>query len=466
MPKTLNKEQLFIAIDEIAKTQQLSREEIDAILEEAVTKSFHSKFDPDADLTLVINREENEFKLINNAKVVVEEEESEMEPELRTVEIPLHIAKQINPSIKIDDTIAEEVSFEVYSRTIAQQIKQLLIQKIKETRKAMIYAKHKGLVGEMVSATVTTSARTFAALKLDDGTDAFMPGPLKNPRIQMKLGERVNVYVEEVLEDSKAAQIIVSNSSPTMVRRVLEQEVPEIMDGTVEIAGMSRIVGERTKVAVKAMNESVDPVGAIIGAGGERISRIVEKLQGEKLDVIRFSENLNEFVASAISPAKVVGILDKDGFADKKIVIVPNVHHTLAIGRRGSNARLVAELAKVRVDITSIDQAREAGLEFTFNGNLTEDELRRIESGEKLNKRPRNNTSFSKPTNIKLDDIQGEIEDFNENVEDTPFLPVEEEETIFSDAELKEMESQFELDDELADFADVDFSDLDEIENK
>ncbi|CAM9104063.1 transcription termination factor NusA [Mycoplasma todarodis] len=467
MPKTLDKEQLFQAIEEIAIKQRLSREEIDEILREAVEKSFHSKFDPDADLTVTIDRAENEFKLVNNGKEVVEDEDEEMEADLRTIEIPLSEAKKIKPDAKIGDFIAEEVSFEVYSRTIAQQIKQLFIQKIKEKTKAMVYAKHKGLVGEMVPAIITTSAAGFAILQLEDGTPAFMPGKLKNPRIKMKLGERVNVYVEEVLEDSRDAQIIVSNSSPSMVRRVLEQEVPEIMDGTVEIAAMSRIVGERTKIAVKATNDMVDPVGAIIGAGGERISRIVEKLHGEKLDVIRYSEDLNEFVVAAMSPAKVVGILNKDGFEDKKIVIVPNKHHTLAIGRRGSNARLVAELAKVRVDVTSINQAREAGMEFTFNGNLTESELARIEAGEKLNKRQRPaSTGFAKSSNINLEDIQGEIEDFNENIEETTFVPVEKEEVIFSDAELKEMESQFELDEELADFADIDFTELDNIEEK
>ncbi len=199
MIKTINREQLFTAIDEVAKTQQLSREEIDSILEEAVIKSFHSKFDPDADLTVLINRKENEFKLINNSKLVVKNEKQEMEPELRTVEVQLSDAKKLNPLVKVGDTVAEEVSFDVYSRTIAQQIKQLLIQKIKETRKAMIYSKHKGLVGDLVTATVTTLTNTFAVLELEDGTPAFMPSKLKNPRIKMKLREKVNVYVEAVL---------------------------------------------------------------------------------------------------------------------------------------------------------------------------------------------------------------------------------------------------------------------------
>ncbi len=462
----LNKEQFFIAIEEIAHSNKLQSSDIDEILKEAVIKSFHSKFDPDAELDVIINRDKKEFKLINKSKLVVDEEV--IEDEIRAVEISLTDAKKINPNAKEGDEVEEEVQFNAYSRTVAQQIKQLLIQKIKEIRKSIIYSKHKGLVGEMVDATVISSAKTFAILKLvEDGTEAFMPGPMKNPRIPLAIGETVSVYVEEVLEESKAAQIIVSNSSPLLVRRVLEQEVPELMDGLVEIQSMSRIVGERTKIAVSSTNPEIDPVGAVIGAGGERIAKIVERLHGEKIDVIRFSEDLNDFVVAAISPAKAVAILNKNEEEDKKVVIVPNKYHTLAIGRRGSNARLVAELCKVRIDIMSIDQAKEQGIEYTLNGNLTEAEIESIESGQKFQRKIKRSSlnSFSgHSSNINMDDIDQDIESFNETNESTTFVPIEKEEVIFSDAELKAMESEFEIDNELADFADVDLSELDNLE--
>ncbi len=453
----LNKEQLFLSMAEIAKNNELKESEVDEILKEAIVKSFHSKFDPDAELEVLIDKKNLDFKLINKSKLIVEEKD--IEDEIRTVEINIDDAKKINKDAKIGDMISEEVSFEVYSRSIAQQVKQLLIQKIKEARKSIVYSKHKGLVGEMVDVKVIASTPTFAIFNLLDGTPAFMPGKFKNPNIELKIGAITQVYVEEVLEESKDAQIIVSNGSPIMVRRILENEVPEIMEGTVEIVAMSRIVGERTKIAVKSDNESVDPVGAIIGAGGERITRIVEKLFGEKIDVIRWNENQDKFIAEAMSPAKVVAVLNKNGEDDgKKIVVVPNRHHTLAIGKRGVNARLVAELAKVRVDIMSIDQAKEAGIEYELNGNLTEEEIALIESGQKFIKKPRTDKqTFNRNiNNINIDDISTEIEDFNETSNEETFVPIEKEEPIFSDAELKAMESQFEIDDELADFANID----------
>ncbi len=462
----LNKEQFFMAIEEIARANKLPSDTIDEVLKEAVTKSFHSKFDPDADLEVLIDREKKQFKLINKSKLVVNEEVED--EQIKTVEISLKDAKKINAKAKEGDLIAEEVSFEAYSRSVAQQIKQLLIQKIKEIRKVQIYAKHKGLVGEMVDAIVVSSAKTFAILSLvEDGTEAFMPGPMKNPRIPLAIGEKVSVYVEDVLEESKAAQIIVSNASPSIVRRVLEQEVPELMDGTVEIKSMSRIVGERTKIAVVSTNNDVEPVGAIIGAGGSRITKIVDRLKGEKIDVIKYSDNLNEYVAAALSPAKAVAVLDKEEQEGQKIIIVPNRHHTLAIGRRGSNAKLVAELCKLRIDIMSIDQAKEAGVEYTFNGNINEEELATIESGERLKRRvPRKSNFSGTSSNIQFDDIDQDIESFNEDNEPTTFVPIQEETPIFSDDELKAMESDFELDSELADFADVDLSNLDDFENE
>ncbi|MCP4336312.1 MAG: transcription termination factor NusA [Mycoplasma sp.] len=464
----LNKEQFFIAIEEIAKANKLKSSEIDEILKEAVTKSFHSKFDPDADLEVLIDRKDKEFKLINKTKLVIDEKIDD--EQIKTVEISLEDALKINPSAKVGDLIAEEVSFDSYSRAVTQQIKQLLIQKIKEIRKTQIYSKHKGLVGEMVEATVISSAKNFAILSLiEDGTEAFMPGPMKNPRVPLAIGENVSVYVEEVLEESKAAQIIVSNSSPSIVRRVLEQEVPEIMDGSVEIKSMSRIVGERTKIAVFSTSESIDPVGAIIGAGGDRINKIVNKIHGEKIDVIRYSDNLNEFVASAISPAKAVAIINKNDEEDKKIVIVPNRQHTLAIGRRGSNAKLVAELCKVRIDILSLNQAKEQGIEFKFNGNISESELEIIESGQKLQRKTKfKNNQFSNnySTNINFDDVDQDIESFKKENETNTFIPIENDNPIFSDDELKAMESEFELDSELADFADIDLSKLEDFENE
>jgi len=279
----LNEEQFFEAIEQIAVQNLLDVSEIIQIIKESVIKSFHSKFDPDAELEFILDPESKKIELINKTKYVID---GEVDADYRAIEIPLKAAKKINKDAKDGDVISETVDFATYSKQIAGQIRQLITQNVREKNKAAIFAKHKGLKGEMVSAIVTSSADSHAILQLDDGTPAFMPSKLKNPKIKLANGERVSVYVEDVLEDAKDAQIIVSNGSKLIVKRILEEEVPEISDGTIEIMALSRLPGVRSKVAVKSNNGDIDAVGAIIGAGGTRIQAIISKLDGEKLDVI------------------------------------------------------------------------------------------------------------------------------------------------------------------------------------
>ena len=270
----LNEEQFFKAIDQISSQNLLEVEEIIDIIRESVLKSFHSKFDPDADLELILDKDKHIIKLINKTKYVID---GEVDPAYRSIEIPLKEAKKINPEAKDGDLIAEEVDFSTYSKNIASQIRQLITQSVREKNKKAVYIKHKSLKGEMVSATVISSSPTHAILQLDDGTSAFMPSKFKNPKIKLGIGERVNVYVEEVLEDAKDAQIIVSNGSKLIVKRLLEEEIPEIQDGTVEIVSISRLPGIRTKISVKTNNNDVDAIGSIIGAGGQRIKKHYSK---------------------------------------------------------------------------------------------------------------------------------------------------------------------------------------------
>jgi len=362
----LNEEQFFEAIEQIAVQNLLEVSEIIAIIKESVIKSFHSKFDPDAELDLTIDPEAKKIELINKTKYVID---GEVDPNYRAIEIPLKEAKKINKDAKDGDIVAELVDFASYSKQLPGQIRQLITQTVREKNKKAIFAKHKSLKGEMVSAVVTSSATTHAILQLDDGTPAFMPSKLKNPKIKLNIGERVKVFVEDVLEEAKDAQIIVSNGSKLIVKRVLEEEVPEIMDGIIEIMALSRIPGVRTKVAVKSNNSDVDAIGAIIGAGGTRIQTIIEKLDGERLDVIPYSEDKDMYIANALAPAKVIAIInkkDEEGnvVEGHKIAITPNKHQTLAIGKRGMNVKLAVELTESRVDVISIDEAREQGIEF------------------------------------------------------------------------------------------------------
>lgn len=450
--------QLFEAIAQIAEQNLLTESETKELFENAVKKAFHTKFDPNADLELTIDQLSGKFTLINKSKYVVEDEE--YTEEYRAIEIPLTEAKKINADVQVGDEVAEEVEISLLSKQIIQSIRQMLTQSVREKRKEAIYAKHKSLVGEMITVKVTTMAPAYSAFVLEDGTPAFMPSKLRNPNIKLSVGQKTQVLVEEVLEDSKDAQIIVSNGSKEVVKRVLEVEVPEVQDGTVEIVNISRIPGLRSKVAVRASNPAVDPVGAIIGAQGSRINAIVEKLQGEKIDVILWSADENEFVANSLAPAKIVSVIDKVNVEGEivravKIAIAPNKHQTLAIGKQGSNVKLAVELTNIRIDVISVDEARAKGIEFEFNVGLTPEQLAQIESGERPNfaRGPRRAAPqpFTQQPTINHAGFDDSIASFTEQMEDTQTesddLVIDED--MFSEEELRQMEANFEFDDEL-----------------
>lgn len=449
-----NNELFFEAIKQIAEQNLLTEQEAKEIIKESVFKTFHSKFDPDAELEMIIDEKAGKFELINHSKFVVSDEE--FNPEYRALEIPLSDAKKLKADINEGDVISEEVDFAPFAKNISNQIKQLITQNVREKKKAAVYAKHKSLKGEMVSATVTSSTNSYVIFELEDGTTAFMPSKLRNLNIPLNIGEKVKVFVEDVLLESKDSQIVVSNGSPTMVKRVLEAEVPEIMDGTVEIVNISRIAGLRSKVAVKSTNPEVDPVGAIIGANGSRINTIVEKLEGEKLDIIPWTEEENTFVANALSPAKVIMIIDKKDdegniVPGHKTIVTPNRHQTLAIGKQGSNARLAVELTNTRLDVISIDKAVEQGIEIVWNGNVSPEQVEQIESGIRQTRAPRQNNTFNKPT-VNQIDISADITSFAENIEMDEVVEQETfaiEDDMFSEDELKQMEANFEFDAEI-----------------
>lgn len=447
----LNEEQFFEAIEQIAVQNLLDENEIIEIIKNSVIKSFHTKFDPDAELELIIDKDKKIIKLINKTKYVID---GDVEPEYRSVEISLEDAKKINPDVKDGDVVAEEVDFATYSKQIAGQIRQLITQNVREQNKKAVYIKHKSLKGEMISAVVTSSAKSHAILQLDDGTPAFMPSKLKNPKIKLKIGERVKVYVEDILEDAKDAQIIVSNGSKLIVKRILEEEIPEILDGTVEIMSLSRQPGIRSKVSVRSTNSDIDAVGAIIGAGGSRIKTIIEKLDGEKLDVIEYTTDKNLFVANALAPAKVISIVDKKDeegnvIEGHKIAITPNKHQTLAIGKQGMNVRLAVELTETRIDVISINEAREQGIEFTWNGNVSEQEVEQIEAGIRISGQRRNTRPSTKSHTIQIDSIDSDIQSFNEEM-DTLAAPIDNDELEIINDELEKIKIEEEEEEEFS----------------
>ena len=457
----LNKNVLFQAIEQIAKNNLLSNKEVEDIIKDSIFKTFYSKFDQDAQLELIIDSKKDKFELINHSKYVVEDDE--FQQEYKSIEISLSEAKKLKEDAKAGDIISQEVDFKNFAKKHSSQVRQLITQLVREKKKEAIYIKHKSLKGEMVDAVVTSSTKSYVIFELEDGTTAFMPSKLRNLNIPLKIGEKVKVYVEDVLQESKESQIVVSNGSTTMIKRLLESEVPEIFEGIIEIVNISRVAGERSKIAVKTNNPEVDPVGAIIGSNGSRINTIIKKIEGEKIDIILWSPNLNTFIANSLSPAKVISVIDKKNEQGEiiegyKIAITPNKHQTLAIGKKGSNAKLSVKLTNTRIDIISIDEAKEKGIEIIWNGNIDENELENIEKGIRWQNPTRNNYNSRKNTSFINKDLDIDMSSFAESIgmEDNK----EESEiadSMFSEEELKQMEENFELDSELLEFTEEDF---------
>lgn len=456
-----NQAQFFNAIDLVSKNNLIAKQEIFDIIRQAIIKTFHTKYDPDANLEVLIEPEKNRFKLVNHSVLVVED--GAYDDKYSAIEISLSEAQKINSNIKVGDHIACEVSFEQF----ASQIKQLLTQTLRERKKENVFAKHKSLVGEMIDAEVTTiTKKGDVMLVLADETTAFMPHTMRNMKIDLSVGEHTKVYVEEVKKESRDSQIIVSNGSRQIIKRLLEVEVPEIKKGIIEIVAISRIAGERSKVAVKSNDPNVDPIGSVIGSEGKRISQILSKLNGEKIDIILWANDLNSFVANALEPAKVISVLDKmdqDGkvINNTKIVITPQIHQTLAIGKNGVNVRLAVELTKTNIDIMSINQAKESNISFIWNGTINEEDAAKLEKGIRLTRhfnRPdrfnRQSRNKSKPMgqidfNEFNDDIRSFAEEITEHQSDDKMSQVTEKESfvdVFSDEELRKMEAEFGLD--------------------
>lgn len=427
----------FGAIESMTKEAYIEDSNlVKELLESSISRVFHSKYDPDAELELIIDAPKKNIQLFNKSLNVVSDSDSNFEP---SVEIKLKDAKKINKDAKVGNVVTGLMDWMIFTRTDVRQIFQLFKQGIREKKKNYIYDNYKDLKDKIVNAKLIGLTSNYAIFEVN-GIKAFMPPKLMNRNLQMTINENYNVYVEDVLEESKDAQIIVSNSSVEVIKKAFAEEVPEIADGTIEIVKIAREAGIRSKVAVKSNNPNVDSIGSCIGDNGSRINAIVNKLGGEKIDIVRYSDNLIEYICSASSPSKVIGVnIIDDAYVQ---VIVPNKQYTLAIGKKGTNARLLSNLISMKVDLFSIDKAMDNDIHFEWNGNLRQDEVERIEAGERFTNR--NNKSNNRFT-MQDEQFDNEVQLFEENITsefennfNTPNID-------FSDEDIAKMEAEFNL---------------------
>lgn len=272
-------------------------------------------------------------------------------------EIDLNAAKKINPDAKLDDEIKVAFSPMDFTRTAAQTTRQIVIQRIREAESDNIYKEIKKKEGDIVTGNVEKVEQNYISVLIGK-VDGVLPFREQVKNEKYAVGDRIKVYVVEAVKSNRGLQVKLSRSHPGLVRRLFELEVPEIGDKNVEIKNIVREPGERTKIAVYARNANIDPVGACVGIKGSRIQAITRELRNEKLDIIKWSDNEMEFITHALSPAKITRvILDRE--KKHALVIVPNDQLSLAIGKKGQNARLSARLTNWRIDVKNEDEFKE-----------------------------------------------------------------------------------------------------------
>jgi len=334
--------EFFMLLGEIEKEKGISREVVLEALENALISAYKRNFGATENIVVRFDDETGAIRIIAQKTVV---EEVEMEDD----EISLEDAQDIHKKHKLGDIVEFEVTPADFGRIAAQTARQVVLQRIREAEREKVYDEVSGKTNEIVSAVVKRIDRRNAIVEIGDLESILMPNEQSNLDRYVP-SERFRVYVVEVANSVKGVHMVVSRSHPMLVRKLFELEVPEIEGGIIEIRGLTREAGSRTKIAVESLHSDVDAVGTCIGPRGMRVQKVIDELRGEKIDIIRYSDDVGEFVANALSPAKVSSV-EVDEEAKICNVKVPEDQLSLAIGKEGQNARLAARLTNWKIDI-------------------------------------------------------------------------------------------------------------------
>lgn len=354
----MNKE-FISAINQVCHERQLSRDVVLEAIEAALISAYKRNFGAAQTITAKIDPETGAAKVFVEKEVVTEVIDSK-------AQMTLDEARQYEPEANIDDVVHIETTPDDFGRIAAQTAKQVILQRIREAERDSLYNSYVEREGEIINGTVQSIEPQQVTLSLGK-VEAILPRAEQIPTERYGIGQRLRAYVSEVQKSSRGPAIIVSRNHRNMLRRLLELEVPEIYNGTVEIKSIAREAGYRSKVAVAALQEGVDPVGSCVGMRGVRIQSIVNELNGEKIDVVQWSGSVSTFIGNGLSPAKVLNVILQDyGEGKTAVVVVPDKQLSLAIGKEGQNARLAAKLTGWRIDIKSATEAAEEALRKAF----------------------------------------------------------------------------------------------------
>ena len=306
--------------------------------------------------------EKNEI-LMFSQRIVVESLEN-VDPECEILPILYTEAKKINARAKIGDILEEAVNIKDFGRMAAAQAKQIFNQNIKTYEKENSFQYFKSMENEMISAQVVDINEGYLTLSIGNNVTTLLPKKELLPSDDFYVGDRISVYVTAVEQGTKGPKVYVSRNDKHLVIRILEQQVPEIKEGIVEIKGIARDAGDRCKIAVYSTDPNVDPIGACVGEGSSRIREVVRLLNGEKIDLYRYSEDVKELIANALQPTNVVAVINVDTKTKTSLAIVPDNQLSLAIGKNGQNVRLAVHSCDWKIDIKPVSVAREQGYEW------------------------------------------------------------------------------------------------------
>ena len=345
----LDGKEFFAAIDMIEREKGIPKSYMLEKITQALISAYKRDHEGAGDNIVVdTNEEKGEVRMFVK-KDVVETVDNPF------TEIGLADARQRLPRIQLGDVVRVEVKTRDFGRIAAQTARQVIIQGMREAERGMIYDKfsskeHELLTGEVIRIDPRSGSASLRIGSGSEATEAFLSVSEQVRGETIHEGDRLKVYVVEVRRSTKGPQVLISRTHPGLVKRLFELEVPEIYDGTVEVKSIAREAGSRTKLAVWSADPNVDPIGACVGPRGQRVNNIVEELKGEKMDIIKYSEDPAEYVAAALSPADVISVTTLDDGKSCRVV-VPDDQLSLAIGKEGQNARLAAKLTGFKIDI-------------------------------------------------------------------------------------------------------------------
>ena len=342
--------EILMVADAVAREKNIDREDVFDAMEQAIQKAGRSKYGFEHDIRVTINRKTGAITLARY-RAVVDVIENE------TTELTLKEAQRINPDIKVGEYIIDQLPPIDFGRIAAQTAKQVITQKVRDAERNRQYEEYKEKIGTIINGTVKRIE--FGNVIIDMGkTEAILRRDEIIPRENFKNGDRVRAYVLDVRRETRGPQIFLSRTCPEFMAKLFTSEVPEIYDGIVEIMGVSRDPGSKAKIAVRARDTSIDPVGACVGLRGIRVQAVVTELQGEKIDIVPYSADRAQYIVSALAPAEVSKVVI-DEESNRIEVVVTDEQYSLAIGRRGQNVKLASQLVNADIDILTEEQERE-----------------------------------------------------------------------------------------------------------